>query len=337
MKRGALVGAILVTVLLAWASVSRRSAGALVVYCAHDLEFAQPILNSFSRDTGIKVVVVGDTEATKSLGLVQRLILEKDHPRCDVFWNNQLGGTLQLQQAGLLQPYQGTGYRRMSERFKDPEGCWVGFAGRLRVWIVNTQHMAANPPELEHRLEGEDLSKMAMANPLFGTTLSHFSVLWKEWGPEELKAWHARLKERGCKLVPGNASVKNLVAEGVCDFGWTDTDDYFVARDDGFPVAQLPIRVGGATLCSPNTISIIKGTRRLALAERLVDYLLSREVELQLARSASRQIPLGPVNPEQVPNDVRPLVEWASQSLDMRNYAQARAECLEWLKQESAP
>ncbi|HEX6987297.1 MAG TPA: hypothetical protein VF170_18105, partial [Planctomycetaceae bacterium] len=43
---------------------------------------------------------------------------------------------------------------------------------------------------------------------------------------------------------------------------------------------------------------IVKGTDRREQAERLVDYLLSREVELRLARSESRQVPLGDVGEE---------------------------------------
>ena len=40
----------------------------LVVYCAHDREFAEVVLQEFERQTGIPVSVRYDTEATKSLG-----------------------------------------------------------------------------------------------------------------------------------------------------------------------------------------------------------------------------------------------------------------------------
>src|SRR5579859_2225948 len=59
------------------------------VYCAHDAVFADAIFEEFTRKTGIKVDVTYDTEATKSLSLVNRLKLERDHPQCDVFWNNE--------------------------------------------------------------------------------------------------------------------------------------------------------------------------------------------------------------------------------------------------------
>ena len=68
----------------------------LVVYCAHDSLYSKQILEEFERQTGIPVSIRFDTEATKSLGLVNLLIREKAYPRCDVFWNNQVLGTLDL-------------------------------------------------------------------------------------------------------------------------------------------------------------------------------------------------------------------------------------------------
>ncbi|MCA8999582.1 MAG: ABC transporter substrate-binding protein, partial [Planctomycetaceae bacterium] len=104
---------ILFALIAAWWSVAERRRDAIVVYCAHDLIFSQSILEQFERETGIKVVIVGDTEATKSLGLTQRLLVERDHPRCDVFWNNQVLGTAQLAEEGILLPYKGSGYSRI--------------------------------------------------------------------------------------------------------------------------------------------------------------------------------------------------------------------------------
>src|SRR4029078_9618113 len=113
----------------------RRGDDRLVVYCAHDAEFSDAILREFERQTGIPVSVRYDTEATKSLGLVNLLKSEKDHPRCDVFWNNELLGMVDLKNAGVLEPYRGTGFARIPDRYKDPDGFWVGFAARLRVFI----------------------------------------------------------------------------------------------------------------------------------------------------------------------------------------------------------
>ena len=82
----------------------------LGVYCSHDQLFSEPILARFTRKTGISVQVRHDTEATKSLGLVNRLIREKSSPVCDVFWNNQVLGTTDLLAHDLLEKYKGSGW-----------------------------------------------------------------------------------------------------------------------------------------------------------------------------------------------------------------------------------
>lgn len=307
----------------------------LVVYCAHDSIYSEEILRRFEQKTGIPVVIKFDTEATKSLGLLQQLIAEKRNPRCDVFWNNQVLGTMDLVDEELLHPYKGPGYERIPAAFKDPEGRWTGFGARLRVYIANTDSMAATPEAIDERLQSDDLSRVAIAKPLYGTTLTHYSLLWHLWGGDELKKWHRETRQRGLQEVGGNAQVKNLVAAGTCDLGWTDTDDYFGAKDAGLPVEMLPIRVdGGATISIPNSVAIIRSTSRLEQAQRLVDFLLSEETELQLSRSTARQIPLGPVDESKLSPDVRQLKEWAADGYDLNTLAGSRQECLAWLMEE---
>lgn len=311
----------------------RKQADALVVYCAHDAMFSEKILNEFEQKTGIKVEPRFDTEATKSLGLTNLIIREQDHPRCDVFWNNQTLGTAALKEQGLLEAYRGDGYDRIPEQFKDPEGFWTGFAARLRVYITNTDQLKASKESIAQKLSGE-LNGVAIAKPLYGTTLTHYSVLCDAWGLDQLKKWHQSLEDEGVQETSGNASVKNLVASGACALGFTDTDDYFVAVDEDQPVAAIPVTVDDRVIMIPNSVAIIKGTKRRKQAEQLVDYLLSEEVELKLAQSKSRQIPLGSVDQKQVPESVKGFQKHIENAYPLSNLVNQRAKTLAWLKTE---
>jgi iron(III) transport system substrate-binding protein len=324
--------AVLAVLALVWWVFAYRGPAPLVVYCAHDSIYAEKILRDFEKRSGIPVAIRYDTEATKSLGLVELLVREKDAPRCDVFWNNELLGTVDLAQRNILVPYKGEGWTRMPERFRDPVGAWTGFAARLRVVIYNPQRLS--PAQIPERLAGE-LSRVAMAKPLYGTTLTHYTVLWQTFGADHLKAWHKDSRTRGLVELNGNAAVKDAVAEGACDLGFTDTDDFFEAKDDGKSVAAEPVRVGEKqTIVIPNTVAIIRGTRREDQSRQLVDFLLSEETELALAHSKSRQIPVGPVVVDKLPAEVRDLAEWAKDGVDLSSLGPARAACLEWLKSE---
>lgn len=344
----------------------------LVVYCAHDAVFAQKVLDAFQKETGIALSVRYDTEATKSLSLMELLLREQQTRRCDVFWNNQWVGMGRLKAAGLLEPYAGPGHQRIPSRYHDPEGHWTGFAARLRVFIVNQKNIAATDPAslaaaVDQRLDA-NLNRVAIAKPLYGTTLTQYSAQWALAGPESLKGWHGDWRKRGVREVAGNAAVKNLVAQGVCDLGLTDTDDFFDARDAGAPVTMLPIRItpqGGVaagqpaghaaaqhatgpatqpatrpaadarpTICIPNTVAIVRGTRRLGDAQKLVDFLASERGELALAASGSRQIPLGAVDEAKLSDDVRELRRFAAEGLDLHALGDAPDRCLDWLKAE---
>ena len=321
---------------LSWSTGTQDDA--LVVYCSHDSVYSEEILREFEQRTGIRIIVRFDTEATKSLGLINLLIAEREHPQCDVFWNNEVLGTMKLHELGLLQPYRGSGYERIPAAFKAEDGSWTGFAARLRVYIVNTQQMEPTPEAVAERLSeapSADLSRIAVAKPLYGTTLTHYSALWHELGAEPLQAWHRTTRDRGLLEVNGNSVVKDLVAAGQCDFGWTDTDDFFLAVDDQKPVEMVPVQLpSGSTICIPNSVAIIRGSTRQKQAQKLADFLLSEEVETRLANSRSRQIPLGPVDENALPKEVRQLTTAASQGIDLTALQNAHAACLEWLQAE---
>lgn len=327
---------ILIVTALWWLSPRRD---ALVVYCAHDAEFSEPILKEFERRSGIPVLIQFDTEATKSLGLIQRIKAEKQNPQCDVFWNNETLGTMDLADEGFLFPYRSPTAERIPEKYKDPAGRWSGFAARLRVVIYNKDLIFSDQvPDTESKLlklVEQAPKEFAIAKPIFGTTLTHYSALWKAWGGEKLQSWHRRSLAAGIQEVAGNAKSKDLAASGNCRAGFTDTDDFFVAQDAGHPVGMVPVRLtDGTTICIPNTAGIISGSRKIEAARKLIDFLLSEEVELRLAESTARQIPLGTVDSPRLPEQVKDLMDDAAAGLDLRTLSQARNDCLEWLRKE---
>tara|TARA_B100000029_G_C17380743_1_gene889596 strand:- start:362 stop:988 length:627 start_codon:yes stop_codon:yes gene_type:complete len=205
----------------------------------------------------------------------------------------------------------------------------------LRVWIVNTEKMPATDLAISRFLASNDLSRMAIARPLFGTTLTHYCTLWDADEGQALKTWHDRSRRLGLIEVPGNSTVKNLVARGTCHLGWTDTDDFFVGLDEGHPVAMRPIRLPSRhTICIPNSVAILRGTRNLGSARRLVDFLASSETELALARSPSRQIPLGAIDEGTLPDQVRSLRPYVDDGVPLSGLASSRSACLAWLRDE---
>jgi len=288
---------ILLLLLLLAIGCSRDSSKEVVVFTSHDRIFSEPILDAFEKKTGLKVRIVTDTEATKTTGLVNRLLVRKSNPEADVFWNNEIGRTLLLQQAGVLAPYKPSSGADVSPAFKDPDGYWTGFAARARVILYNTKLVRASeaPKSLWDLTLPRWKGKVAIANPLFGTTATHLAALFAVLGPEKAKDLLRKLKANGVSWVAGNAVARNLVMDGQMAICLTDTDDANGAFRKNKPVAMVyPDQQGIGTLLIPNTVCLIAGGPNPRGAKLLIEYLISLEVEGRLAQSPAAQIPLRP-------------------------------------------
>jgi iron(III) transport system substrate-binding protein len=267
----------------------------VVVYTALDQIFTEPILQEFEKQYGIKVKPIYDIEAVKTTGLVNRLIAEKQNPRCDVFWNNEIIRTIVLKKKGVLAPYVSPAAADIPAQFKDKDGYWAGFAARARVFVVNTDLLKKEdyPSSLKDFTDPKWQGKAAMANPLFGTTATHVSALYVSMGKESSAAFFNNLIANKTKIVDGNSVVRDMVASGEVLWGLTDTDDVSVGIIGGLPIQTvLPDQNDMGTLLIPNTISLIAGGPHPEEGKLLIDFILSKEIETSLCQSESAQIPL---------------------------------------------
>ncbi len=312
----------------------REKSQEVVVYTSTDQVFSEPVLREFQRRTGIKVHMVFDTEETKSTGLVNRLIAEKDAPKCDVFWSNDPLRVEILKQKGILAPYRSPEAQEIPAQFKDPEGYWTGFSGRIRVILVNKD--LVKPKDYPHSifdlLDARWKGTFALANPLFGTTSFHLAALFTVWGDQKAKHFLEGLKQNGLKLASSNGEVARWVALGKVKFGFVDNDDAFSMIKEGYPVAMIiPDQKGMGTLFMPNAVALIRRAPHPETAKKLIDFLLSPVAEKMLARATCRQIPLHPnvASPEGLPR----LSELKLMKVDYAAVARKMEEILPYLRQ----
>ncbi len=270
----------------------------VVVYTSVDQVFAEPVFAEFTRQTGIEVLPVFDVEASKTTGLVNRLIAEAKNPQADLFWSSEFARMLLLKEKGVLIPSYPANAGDIPAAYRDPENYWYGFGGRARVIIVNTDWVSPeNYPAgyMDFLNPDYPADKIGMANPLFGTTSNEAAALYAAMGEEAARKFYSQIKERGVQILDGNSVVRDQVAAGQLWFGLTDTDDACGALEQGAPVTlifieQDPSHAG--TLMIPNTAALIKGRPHSDAALRLLEYLLSEQVEQQLAALGFAHVPL---------------------------------------------
>ena len=312
---------------------SRENANELVVYTTVDQIFSEPILKDFEKQTGIKVKALFDTEETKSTGVLNRLIAEKNNPQCDVLWSGDPVRAIILKNKGITTPYNSTAASDIELHFKDKEFHWVGFSARARVLIYNTNLLQSEyvPQSIFDLANERYAGKIAIANPLFGTTSFHFAALFSSLGDEKAKQLLTALKENKVVIATSNGDVKKRVAQGEVWCGLTDTDDAFTAKNEGAPVDFLFLDQNGiGNLIIPNTVSLVKGSPNSENGKLLIDYLLSRETEEKLAVSCA-QMPLhkGVNTPAGIPS----LDNIAPMKIDYEMTAQKLEEIQGFLKE----
>lgn len=269
----------------------------IVLYCAHDRQLAAPIIQLFEQRSGLRVKVVYDTEANKSVGLTNRILAEQQNPVADLFWNNEIGRTITLAQKGALARNPSGIDTAKNLPTSELESHWFTFAARARVIIANTDLVnKINPPSrVEDLADARWRGKAAFANPHFGTTGTHFAALYAQWGASRFRQWLQSVQENQIAMLPGNAQVKNAVAAGAYVWGLTDTDDYNEASLAGKPVKMIvpdQINTGSGVFIIPNTISLIEGAPHALLAKSFLQFILSAEVERKLAQGRGAQIPV---------------------------------------------
>lgn len=266
----------------------------VTIYVTIDQVYAAPILRDFEKRTGIKVREVFDTEETKSTGILNRLIAEKTHPKCDVFWSGDPIRTEVLKKKNILSPYVPENAKDIPPAFKDKDGYWVGFSVRSRVLIYNKDSLTKQtaPQSIFDLTKEAFRGRVAIANPLFGTTTFHVAALFESLGDTQAQAFLDRLKKNDVMLASSNGDVRRKVSRGEVACGLTDTDDAFSAILAGEPVDMLFLDQDSlGSLIIPNTVSLIERSPHAENGKRLIEFLLEKDIESKLSYSCA-QIPL---------------------------------------------
>lgn len=279
------------------AKATATEAGEVVVYTSQDEVYAELILSTFTQRTGIKVRPVYDSEAVKTVGLVNRLLAEKNRPRCDVFWNNEELRTRQLAAEGVLRQTNGF-------------ACF-GFRSRRLVVNTNLVKLADAPATLAALTNKSLYGKVALAYPLFGTTSTHFLALKQAWGEQKWSQWCRALHANKPFVVDGNSVVVSLVGKGEAALGLTDSDDVLAGQKEGLPIGSIPLKEDGFFI--QNTVAVIRNAPHPEAAQRVFEYLTSIEV-LRALKEAGAVEGGGPLSTQTV--DWPRLLETQAASVD---------------------
>ena len=220
---------VLVVIFLSTLTSCKRNNGQnnkqVVLYCSVDQSIAEAIIAEFEKQSGIEVLARFDTEASKTVGLVQRLRAEGASPVADVFWSSEIFHTIRLAREGLLSEYRSDQTKQWPAAFADANGQWYGFGLRGRIIAYNTQRVSGSeaPRTLEDICDSKWKGRVVMATPEFGTTSGDIASWFVHYGSERAREILQQLKANKIRLVDGNSTAVRMIATGQADICFTDT------------------------------------------------------------------------------------------------------------------
>ena len=268
----------------------------VVVYTSVDQVYAEPILQAYEQRSGVSVQAIYDVEATKTVGLTNRLVAEKSRPRADVFWNNEFTNTLRLRAQGVIAAYHSPSAADIPANFRDADGYWTAIGARARVFIINTKLVkpADYPRTMQDLLNPRwPAHRIGIAFPLFGTMATQAAEIYASMGDVQARTFFQQVQKRGIRTFDGNSVVRDMVVSGQLAWGVTDSDDALAAIKRNAPVAIVAARDSTEkTMLIPSTVALIAGAPHQREGEQLINYLLSTAGENEMIQRGACQFSL---------------------------------------------
>jgi iron(III) transport system substrate-binding protein len=300
------------------ASGSPTTGGSLTIYSGRSEELVGPLIDRFEQDSGIDVEVnyAGTSE------LAATILEEGDNSPADVFFSQDGGALGALAAENRLAPLPQEVLDLVDERFRSPDGLWVGVSGRARVAAYNTDALAAaDMPDsildfADPRWKG--LIGWAPSNASLQSFVTALRVLE---GDDAAREWLEGIQANEPRVYEGNSQALEGVASGEVQVAFINHYYLLAARADGtaenvenhfFPGGDpgALVNVAGA--------GILSTSENTAAAQQFVEFLLSEESQQYFA-DETFEYPLI----DGVPADDRltPLTEIDSPDLDLSDLA----------------
>ena len=272
------------------ASVANDS---LVIYSGRSDKFVKPVIAEFTRKTGIKVIL----HSGKSTALLNKLRIEGERTEADLFLSNDAGNLQRGSDWGLFRSIDHSLLTPIDKAYRSTGDTWVGLSARARVLVVNTQGAWADKLHSVFGLADPALKgKLGITNSTNGSYIAGVTVYMLAAGKDKTRKWLQGMKANvDGKVFNKHSKVVKAVASGKLQAGLVN--HYYIYRHlDKHPDAPIKIvmpdqgknEIGIAWNVAG--IAITKNTRKAALAEKLLAFLISETGQKQFAE-VNREYP----------------------------------------------
>ena len=269
----------------ALAACSSGSDDAITLYSGRAEVQVKPVLDEFTKATGIKV----RPRYGASAELAAQIAEEGSRTRADVFWAQDAGALGSVDGHGLFGPVPPEALATVDRRFRADDGNWIGVSGRARVLVYNPRKVPQSelPASVFSLTDPKWKGRIGIA-PTNGSFQAFVTAMTIQAGEARTREWLQGLKANEPKVYNDNALIVRAANEGQVDVGLVNHYylfqlgaevgmDKLVARNH-FTIAGDP-----GSLVNVAGVGILKSSSKRADAARFVEYLLSNETQHHFA------------------------------------------------------
>ncbi len=250
----------------------------ITVYTAVENEQLQPFKEAFEKATpDVEIAWVRDSTGT----ITARFLAEKDNPRADAFWGLAVSSLLNFEKQGLLEEYVSPNVAALKPSFKDDTApiTWHGMDAYAASICYNSA--IAQQRSLPAINKWEDLTNPAfkgaivMPNPAssgtgYLTVSSWIAIMG------EAKAWEfmTKLHDNVAVYTHSGSAPCVQAARGEAVIGISFDMRAAQEKTKGAPLTLVAPTDGVGWEMEAS--AIVKGTKNLAAAKKLMDYSASK-------------------------------------------------------------
>ena len=264
-------------VALSAASAAFAQSGEVNVYTYREHKLIQPMLDAFTKDTGIKVNVV-----SASSGLEQRIKTEGANSPADVLLTVDIGRLEDAIQAGITQPIKSAVLEQVvPTEFRDPEGHWYAISKRARVVYASRDRVKQDAITYEELADPKWKGKICIRSGQHIYNNALIAAMIAKHGEAKAEEWLRGLKANLAKKPSGgDREQARDVAAGICDIAIGNTYYWALMKNsanqkDWAEATRviLPTFAGGGTHVNVSGVVLAKNAPNKANAMKLIEWL----------------------------------------------------------------
>ncbi|MCG9695799.1 extracellular solute-binding protein [Shewanella sp. Isolate11] len=199
---------------LAWMSSMANAAETLTVYSYRQAFLIDPILEDFTKQTGVKVEVVFSKN-----GIAERMAREGRLSPADLVLTSDFSRLIELADKGLVAPAESEQLaKNIPAVYRSPNNDWYALTKRVRNVYSSKERLGALDIDYEDLALPKYKGKICTRSGKHPYNVSLVASMIAHHGEQEAKTWLLGVKDNLARKPQGNdrAQVK-AVKEGLCD------------------------------------------------------------------------------------------------------------------------